>query len=179
ETACTLAGDAARTVRLGRRDPILNIIDEDDDEFQRPGASTAPAPTAGGALEDVLGLLAPRQQKRARVLLHFAQLAGARADDRQRLLYPSGQVGSTLYELLTFAMLPPQMRKGRAEPIDYVDFMRLLERAQCPAHLFAHVEPSLLSSAPRPRKQQARMTSAANPALSGRWLTNPADRVLT
>lgn len=138
-----------------KADPIMRLLD-DDDEQAFPLAKSAPK-----ASEDVLSLLSPRFHKRARILLRFAQMAGATIDDYQRMVYANGQLGSTLYELLTYAMLTPALRKNVAEPIDYVDFMRTLDSVHCPRNLYARVEPSLLTGR-RHTQSSSLMTSRPN-----------------
>ena len=115
--------------------------------------------SSGDSTDEVLSLLSPRYHKRARILLRFAQMAGTTIDEYQRIVYvKTGHVGSTLYELLTYAMLTPALRKNVAEPIDYVDFMQALDSVHCPRNLYARVEPSLLRGTRRDKNIQSSKT---------------------
>jgi len=146
--------DVQHAVRLApphrNADPILQILDEDDAEYVHINGRTGLAdgqPTAvADEFEPTLALFPQRMRNRARVLISFVQRAGATLDGHARLVYPgSGKPGSTLYELLSFAMTTPATRKHKPEPADYLDFMQLLDAVHCPRSLFARVEPSLLS----------------------------------
>ena len=145
--------------------PVMSLLDDDDEQaFALSGKKDDPA-------SDILSLLSPRYHKRARILLRFAQMAGAKIDEHQRIVYANtGQIGSTLYELLTYAMLTPALRKNVPEPLDYVDFMRTLDSVHCPRNLYARVVPSLLSvRSPAGGSKPVRETKPITHARTYHW----------
>ena len=101
-------------------------FDELDEQESRPRTD----------FESVIDILPKRYVNRGKALVQFVQLAGCKLDFHRRLVYPDGSIGSSFYELLTFALTPPHIRKGRPRPLDYPKFVKLLETVQAPEYLY-------------------------------------------
>jgi hypothetical protein len=99
------------------------------------------APAADPLTKDfaeILGMFHKKQQRKAGVILKYVEYGGGMIDVHKRLIYPeNGQIGSSLYELVQYTMIPAMFKRKRDTPIDFVDFARLLESAKAPSDILA------------------------------------------
>ena len=82
-------------------------------------------------------LFKSRYQGIARVILSTVRKAGGKMDQYQRLIYPNGQLGSSLYELVRYTIIPARSRKGM--PVDFTQFARLLREQNAPGYILARI----------------------------------------
>ena len=82
----------------------------------------------------------------ARVILSIVRKAGGKMDQYQRLIYPNGQLGSSLYELVRYAIIPARTRKGM--PVDFTTFARLLEDQNAPSYILAKIGEYIVPTVP-------------------------------
>ena len=105
---------------------MLNVTYED---------TSAKQPQLTDEFREIEDLFKARYQGPARVILSIVRRAGGKMDRYQRLIYPNGQLGSSLYELVRYAIIPARSRK--AQPIDFTQFARLLREQSAPSYILA------------------------------------------
>jgi hypothetical protein len=94
-----------------------------------------------GEFADVEAMFKSRYQGMARVILTIVRQSGGRLDQYQRLIYPNGQLGSSLFELVRYTIIPPRSRK--AQPVDYSQFARLLRDQNAPRYILDKISPGV------------------------------------
>jgi hypothetical protein len=108
---------------------LLNVTYEDTSAKQQQ------QPQLTDEFREIEDLFKARYQGPARVILSIVRRSGGKMDRYQRLIYPNGQLGSSLYELVRYAVIPPRTRK--AQPIDFAQFARLLREQSAPSYILA------------------------------------------
>lgn len=90
------------------------------------------------AYDQTIASLSKPYRSRAREIVNCLRTGHIRLDAFRRIVYPSGTVGSTLYALLYFSLLPRLMKRTKREgrPFDYPQFAELLQTLGCSPHLY-------------------------------------------
>jgi hypothetical protein len=126
----------------GSVDPTeqLNVVYNNEDNTGTSGSRDL----LTSEFKEIEDLFKSRYQGMARVILSIVRKAGGRMDQYQRLIYPNGQLGSSLFELVRYAVIPTKSRK--AQPIDFPQFGRLLRDQNAPSYILAKLGTSSTSS---------------------------------
>ena len=100
-------------------------------------ASTSNAVATTDMFDKVLDILPKNYRSKGREIVHFLRLARAGLNDVNKLIYPNnGSIGSSLYSLLKFSLLPEKFKGKLQRPIDYTDFVNLLKSVGAGENLY-------------------------------------------
>src|SRR6201987_3204247 len=125
----------------GEGPEVINITYEDIGS-----ASGAGKQLSSDEFREIEELFKARYHGVARVILSIVRKAGGKMDQYQRLIYPNGQLGSSLYELVRFAIIPARTRKGM--PVDFTTFARLLKDQNAPSYILAKIGEYIVPTVP-------------------------------
>jgi hypothetical protein len=122
------------------------------EQHKEPGGSVEPErltityedmgnkqPELTDEFREVEDMFKNRYQGGARAILAIIRRAGGKMDRYQRMIYPNGQIGSSLFELVRYALIPARSRK--AQPIDFAQFARFLRDQNAPSYIMAKLGP--------------------------------------
>ena len=108
-------------------------------------ASGAGKQLSSDEFREVEQLFKARYHGMARVILSIVRKAGGKMDQYQRLIYPNGQLGSSLYELVRYAIIPARSR-SKGMPVDFTSFAKLLKDQNAPGYILAKVADFIVES---------------------------------
>lgn len=127
------ANNTTGSIGIGQ---IPQIKYENDEQILGDGESSTNALT--NDFQDIENIFTKRMRSRARVILKYVQLAGGKMDKHKRLIYPNtGQIGSSLFELVQYTMVPMHFKLRKPQPIDFAEFAKLLKEAKAPSYIVA------------------------------------------
>jgi hypothetical protein len=126
---------------IGSVDELKNItFNDDDDVDDKPGRDQLQHNFPTSDDFDEVELIFPKRMRgRAHVILKHVQMAGGKIDRYKRLIYPDGQVGSSLFELVQYTLFAKPFKSKRPQPIDWAEFGQLLRNSKAPSYILSNI----------------------------------------